>query len=40
VKKIRIETLGCRLNQIESEAAAHYFLKKREEKIRRKEGKR
>lgn len=25
---IRIETLGCRLNQIESEAAAQYFLKK------------
>ena len=23
---IRIETLGCRLNQIESEACAHYFL--------------
>lgn len=27
MKTIRIETLGCRLNQIESEAAAHYFLK-------------
>ncbi len=26
MKKIRIETLGCRLNQIESEACAHYFL--------------
>lgn len=27
MKNIHIETLGCRLNQIESEAAAQYFLK-------------
>ena len=28
MKKIRIETLGCRLNQIESEATAKYFIDK------------
>ena len=26
MSEIRIETLGCRLNQIESEAAARFFL--------------
>ena len=26
MKNIRIETLGCRLNQIESEAAGHFFV--------------